>query len=152
MHAGVIKPLLHQTARLARWTSEATIGFIQDFNSQTPLAFFQQKALKYTTTVSAYCENPFKTRNRLHPWVSSNLTNGQEAEVSVAHRTCHSWLSSNAIWAPSLHNIPVKMKTQKRERKRQVRRCNETWRNKVYRRGQWQIRSHGVCVAFRLKS
>lgn len=50
--------------------------------------------------------------------MSSNLTNGQEAEVSVAHRTCHSWLSSNVIWAPSLHNIPVKMKKHKKERER----------------------------------
>lgn len=143
----MIKPQLLQTVRLVWWSSEATMGFIQGFcfHSEPPLAFLQQKALKYMTTVSDYYENPFKSRNRLHPWVSSNLTNGQEAEVSAAHHTWHSWLSPNTIWALSLHSIPVKNEKQKEREAGQ-----EMWWDlkRAYRGGKREIRSRGLCVAF----
>lgn len=65
-----------------------------------------------TTRVSTCYERHFQTRNRLHPWVSSDLTNGQEAEVSVAYCTWHSWIFS-AVWAPSPHSITVERKKDK---------------------------------------
>lgn len=69
------------------------------------LAAFQHDALSnLRPPCQPIMKSLLKTRNRLHPWLHNDLTNGWEAGVSVAWRTWHGWLSSSALW--SFHGIP----------------------------------------------
>lgn len=107
MHARVIKAqLIKQQDLSSDPQRQHDLTWSLCFSSCFSFFFPAEKAL-WNTAASCLpiMKGHFKTRNKLHPWLSSYLTNRHEAGVSVAYHTWHSWLSSKEIWAPSLHTI-----------------------------------------------